>query len=79
MTIHLFFFIPSFIQSCGHLFIHKLIVEHLLHIKNWGRYKEDMACSKKKKPLVQDSELKRLYNFCNEYMKGDEVFIQGRK
>lgn len=49
MTIHLFFFIPSFIQSCGHLFIHEVIVEHLLHIKNWGRYKEDMACSKKKK------------------------------
>lgn len=34
---------------------------------------------KENSSLVQGSELKRLYNFCNEYMKGDEVFIQGRK
>lgn len=76
MTIYSFF--HSFIQSCGHLFIHQVIVEHLLNVKNWGKYK-DLVCSQKKIPLVQDSELKRLYNFCNEYMKGDEVFIQGRK
>lgn len=42
-------------------------------------YKENTVRSQKKIPLVPDSELKRLYNFCNEYMKGDEIFIHGRK
>lgn len=51
MIIHFtLFYIPSFLQSCGHLFINQVIVENLLRVKNWGRYKEDMACSQKKIP-----------------------------